>query len=328
MSSETRLVRPYVGGEEFQRMLDACTLRCAEQVVEGGGEVSVSLDEYLNYPFVLLFNDIDWSLAKAGAAALDLQLADIDLLVLVAAPRLRFVDVVLRRDLESFVEMPDHIALSVADRPRALRAPHGGADIRVYFCINRTLAPRPLSPWRKGTWLGQQEYRVRSGLSGSGFVPIRMTDDDREHLGIPKDAARFVTLDDGDPFDVAPGSDAVKLYVDGDLLDRLAVAAATPVGKHIQRQLFLDAASAIVFAAHRRFGVEPDLGAQHVDDFRGSLVHKLTELLVGKGLDSASQEARQAEFRRLRDAPTAFIAQIEAKTGMRKDMLASFGDIR
>jgi hypothetical protein len=327
MSSETRLVRPYVGGEEFQKMLDSCTLRCADEVVEGGGEVSVNLDEYLNYPFALLMEDIDWALAEAGATALELEPGDIDLLVLVAAPRLRFVDTIFRRDLSEVGSMPDHVPLSYPERPRALRAPHGGADLRVYFCLNKHLNPRPLSPWRKGTWLGQQEYRVRSDLSGSGFVPIRMTDDDREHLGIPKDTARFVTLDDGDPFDIDPPTDIVKLYVDGDLLDRLAVATSTPVGKHIQRQLFLDATSAIVFAAHRRFAEDPGLGTQHVDDFRGSLVHKLTEVVASKGMDSASRDQRQTEFCRLRDTPTAFLAQIEAKTGMRKDMLASFGDI-
>ena len=219
MSSETRLIRPYVGGQEFQQMLDSCTLRCADQIVEGGGEVSVSLDEYLNYPFALLLQDIDWSLARDGATALELDHSDIDLLVLAAAPRLRFVDTIFRRDLTDVESMPDHIPLSYPERPRALRAPHGGADLRIYFCLNRDLDPRPLSPWRKGTWLGQQAYRVRSDLSGSGFVPIRMTDEDREHLGIPKDTARFVTLDDGDPFDVDPATDVVKLYVDGELLD-------------------------------------------------------------------------------------------------------------
>ena len=328
MSGESRLVRPYVGGQEFQQMLDACTLRCAGQVVAGGGEVSVSLDEYLNYPFSILLDDIDWSLVELGAAALDLAPADIDLLVLLAAPRLRFVDTIFQRDLGDVDALPNHVQLSFPVRPRALRAPHGGADLRIYFCLNKALDQRLLRPWRKGTWLGQQEFRVRSDLSGSGFVPIRMTDDDREHLGIPKDTARFATLDDNDPFDPEPATDVVKLYVDGELLDRLAVGAATPVGKHIQRQLFVDATAAIVFAAHSRLAEDPALRNQHVDDFRGSLVHKLTEVVAGKSMDSATQDLRQSEYLRLCDAPTAFIAQIEAKTGMRNDMLASFGDIQ
>lgn len=327
MSSETRIVRPYVNGQEFQRMLDDCALRCADQAVPGPADVAVSLDEYLNYPFAFLLSGLDRELASAGAAAIGCDLADIDLLVLAIAPRLRFVETVFRRDLGSFDELPDQIPLSVPSRPKALRAPHGGADIKIYFCLNRPLEPRPLAPWRRGTWLGQLEYRVRSGLSGNGFVPVRLTDDDRERLGIPRDAARFVTIDDNDPFDLDPPGEVVKLYVDGDLLDRLAVAASSPVGKHIQRQLFLDAAAAIVFAIQRRVAEEPSLAGQHIDDFAGSLVHRLTELLGGKGTDVMSRDSRQTEFRRLCDSPTAFMARLEAKTGMRRDMLASFGDI-
>ena len=327
MSSETRLVRPYVGGQEFQQMLNGCTLRCADRTIEGGGDVSVSLDEYLNYPFSIQLDGIESSLVESGVAALNINPTDIDLLVLVAAPRLRFVDTIFQQDLGSVSELPDHIPLSFPTRPRALRAPHGGADLRVYFCLNKALPPRDLSPWRKGTWLAKQEYRVRSDLSGSGFVPIRMTDEDRELFALPQDVARFVTLDDNDPFDREPPTDVVKLYVDGDLLDRLAVAANTPVGKHIQRQLFVDAATAIVLAAQGRLAEDPRLRGQHIDDFRGSLVHKLTEVVAGKGLDVSTKDHRQTEYLRLCDAPTAFIAHIEAKTGMRKDMLASFGDI-
>ena len=328
MSSEVRLVRPFVGADRFQKILDHSSLRSLDRSIEGGGEVSVSLDEYLNYPFTLSFGDADWSQASTGAAELGLDPADIDLLVLAAAPRLRFVDTVFRMDLGDLANMPEEVEIGAAERPRALRAPHGGTDLRIYLCLNRSLEPRPLSPWRRGSWLASQEYRVRSDLSGTGFVPIRMTDDDREQLGVPDEVARFATLEDGDPFDREPPSDIVKLYVDGELLDRLAVAASTPVGKHIQRQLFVDATSAIVFAAQGRLAEEPTLGSQHVDDFAGSLVHKLTEVIAGKATDSLTCEQRQVEFRRLCDQPTSFIAQIEAKTGMRRDMLDSFGDVR
>lgn len=328
MSSEVRVVRPYVGGDEFQRMLDGVRLRCADLYVESGGQVSVSLDEYVNYPFTLQLDSFEGDLARNGAEALGLDLGDIDLLVLAVAPRLRFVDVVFKRDLSSFEELPDKIDLSGSDRPRALRAPHGGADLRVYFCLNRELKPEPVRPWRRGTWLGQQEFRVRSDLSGAGFVPIRFTDEDRAHYGLSQETARFVTLDDGDPFDPEPGPDMVRLYVDGDLLDRLATATATAIGKQLQRQLFLDAVSAIVFAAQRRLREDPTLVNQDVHDFQGSLVTKLTEMIVGRGRDTASREARQAEFRRMLLDPMAFISRLEARTGIRKDMLAAFEETR
>lgn len=328
MSSETRLVRPYIGGQEFQQMLDSWVLQCADRTLDGGGEIQVSLDEYLNYPFALELHDLEQALVDKGSEELGLQPSDIDLLVLAMAPRLRFVDIVFRQDLSDVGLIPKQLPVGTSTRPRALRAPHGGVDLRAYFCLNRSLEPRSLSPWRKGTWLGHQEFRVRSGLSGNGFVPIRLTEDDRALLGIPKDVTRFATLGDNDPFDRDPSSDVVKLYVDGDLLDRLAVAAATPVGKHIQRQLFVDATAAIVFAAQKRLAEDPSLRKQHVDDFKGSLVHKLTEIVAGKGMDSTARDLRQREFRRLCDAPTAFLAHLEAKSGMREDMLASFGDIR
>ena len=327
MSSETRIVRPYVGGAEFQAILDLCRLRCGVQSIDGGGEITVDLDDYLNFPFALVM-DVDWTMAARGTEALGISASDIDFLVLMVAPRLRFVDTIYRRDLSSIEEMPGQILLTGEDRPRALRAPHGGADLRVYFCLNKSLEPRPVRPWRRGTWLGQQEFRIRSELAGSGFVPIRMTDEDREHLGLPRDTVRFVTLDDGDPFDTELRNDMVRLYVDGELLDRLSVAASTAAGRQIQRQLFVDAATAIAFAAQRRLREDPQLGQQHVDDFRGSLVHKLTELIAGKSTEPAIQDRRQTEFQRLRDDPAAFIAQVEAKAGMKKDMLASLGDPR
>lgn len=328
MSSETRVVRPYVGGEEFQRMLDVCTLRGPGQVAEGGTELALGLDDYLNFPFALDLGGVDWSLAERGAGALGLERSAIDLLVLVVAPRLRLVDTVFRADLTSLSPFPAQISLCGNERPRALRAPHGGADLQIYFCLNTTLDPQPVRPWRRGTWLGRQEFRIRSELTGSGFVPIRMTDEDREHLGLGADTVRFATLDDGDPFEAEPGSEIVKLYVDGELLDRLSVAAATPAGRQIQQQLFLDAASAIVFSAHRRLRESPELASQHVDDFRGSLVHRLAECVAGRGIDTATKDRRQTAFRHLRDDPVVFLAQVEARTGIRRDMLASLGDVR
>ena len=110
----------------------------------------------------------------------------------------------------------------------------------------------------------------------------------------------------------------MKLYVDGELLDRLAVAAATPAGRQVQRQLFIDAAVAIAFAAQRRFRAEPALGLQHVDDFRGSLVHKLTELVAGKGTDPATSDRRQIELPETCDDPRSSSPRSKPRAGSRR----------
>lgn len=155
-----------------------------------------------------------------------------------------------------------------------------------------------------------------------------MTDEDRAHLGLPTETTRFVATDDVDPFDSEVAPDAVKLYVDGDLLDRLATATNSSVAKHVQRQLFLDAVTATVFAAHRALIEQPDLAEQSVDDFEGSLVHRLTGIVAGQGTDARGREGRQVAFRRLKDSPTVLVAQIEAAIGLKKDMLDSFGGVR
>lgn len=328
MSTETRIIRPYIGGEEFQRILDTARLGCADRLLESGGTVSVSLDEYLNFPFRIELPDLDEGLMRRGAEALDFGMDDVDLLVLVTAPRLRFVDIVFRKGLDRAAEFSSSIDITSGTRPRALRAPHGGADVQIYFCLNKEFEALPGRPWRRGTWLGHQQFRVRSGLSGTGFVPIRLTDEDREQFGLSKDVLRFVTLDDADPFDPDPGPEAVKLYVDGILLDRLSTAAATNMGRQLQKQLFVDAVAAIVFRTHQRMQEDPSLGRSAVDDFGGSLVHKLAEFIGGRGSDTDSVAIRQGAFRTLRDDPMHFLAEIEARTGLRKDMLASFEETR
>lgn len=326
MSSETRLVRPYEVGSEFQRALDSCALQSAGEATAGGGDVGVSLDDYLNFPISLDLRDIPWDELKSGAAALGIDHGDIDLLILAASPRLRFVDVVHKQALNDEAEIPRIISLTQPERPRALQGPHGGADIRLYFCLNKSLKPSELRPWRKGTWLGQIEFRLRSDLSGSGFVPIRMTDEDRENFGLPSGTMRYVDLDDVDPFDREPSRDALKLYIDADLMDRLHMSSSTPVAKYVQKQLFVDSTSAILFAAHKRLAEDPQLRGQSIEDFRGSLVHKLTELLSTKSTGQDGVQQRQIEFQRICNNPTQVLALVEAKAMVRSDMLNAFGE--
>ena len=325
MSSETRTIRPFVGGADFQRALGRCALQRLDGSGAEGGDVRVDLDEFLNAPIILRFPGDTMELVHSGLASCDLRPRDVDLVVLVSSPRLRFVDVAYRAPLSELGESLTSLQVGEEERPRAFRAPHGGADIRVYFCLNKQLPQRPLMPWRKGTWLGMQEFRVRTELSGTGFVPIRLTDEDRQRLGLPPDTVRFVTLEDADPFDSSPSGDAVKLYIDGDLLDRLAVMSSTPFGKHLQRQLFLDAVTAVVFAAHAEARERPELVSQHVDDFAGSLVHRLVGMVAGRGARSGEADARQSAYRRMLEDPNLFLARVEARMGLRRTLLESFG---
>jgi hypothetical protein len=305
----------------FQQVASASVLLRPDGVSRPGDRVGVSLDDYLNFPFALGIELPSEATVEGESRDLGLVPEEIDLVVLVIAPRLRVVDVAFRAGLADRDEIPDRIQLTNPARPRAFRAPHGGANIQVCFCLNRWKERRSLAPWRLGTWLGREEFAVRSTLSESGFTPMKLTDLDRDRMGLPRETSRFATLEDQDPFDPDPGPNSLRLYVDEELLDRLAVAASTPAGRQLQRQLFLDAVTAIVFSTIDRVREAPELADSHIDMFEGSLTHRIVSLLGGKGL--GLQDDRQVAYRSLLEEPVTFLARVEAEAGLRQEILAA-----
>jgi hypothetical protein len=236
------------------------------------------------------------------------------------------VDLVFSHRLDELPEVPKTIAFPVA-RPRALRGPNGGCDVKVFFCLARQFPPRALHPWRKGTWLGQQEYQLRSEAGGFGFMPVRLSDSERTELGLDINTMRFAQVDEGvSVFQHEVPPDAVRVYVDEGLLDRLAIVAQTPLGKQLQRQLFLDAAWAIVMRAISEVAAAQVAPHADVDEFRGSLVHGLVEMVAGRGGDSTSVRARNDRFRLLVDHPGKFLSNLEARLATRRDVLEIFED--
>lgn len=319
MSAETRVVRPYAGGTAFQRVLDKVQLRHDGRLHGAENRIEADLDGYLNGLFTLVFDPPGDEVLGAAASELDIDLVDIDLLVLVSAPRLRITEIAFRSPVDQLRTFPESIEITRPQRPKALCAPHGGADITTYFCLNRSLDPRPLRPWRLGTWLGRQEFRVRTDLSGSGFVPVKLTPGDRERFGLPEDATHYVTLEDTDPFDPEPGPTALRLHIDEELLDRLAIATSSKVGRHIQRRMFMSAIEAVVFAALEKLRENPEAITRHVDDFAGSLLHRVVSMAGGRGTDDAAR--RQELFRRLLRDPALFLMDVETMIGSRRELL-------
>ena len=100
MSSETRTIRPYRGVDHFQGVLDRAQLYVGDRPVDGGSRVSLTVDEYLNYPITLRLaadehdrHENEGRIAD-GLGDLALATSDVELVVLTSAPRLKMVDVV------------------------------------------------------------------------------------------------------------------------------------------------------------------------------------------------------------------------------------------
>ncbi len=155
MSSETRTIRPYRGVDHFQGVLDRAQLYVGDRPIDGGSRVSLTADEYLNYPITLRLaadehdrHENEGRIAD-GLGDLALATSDVELVVLTSAPRLKMVDVVFANRLDELQEVPAVVDFP-RERPRALRGPLGGCDIRVYFCLARQFPPRALAPVAQG----------------------------------------------------------------------------------------------------------------------------------------------------------------------------------
>lgn len=332
MSSETRTIRPYRGVDHFQAVLDRAVLHVGERPIEGGSRVSLTVDEYLNYPISLRLADDEHDRHENegriadGLGDLALSSSDVELVVLTSAPRLKMVDVVFANRLDEIEHVPGSIAFR-RERPRALRGPIGGCDVRVYFCLARQFPPRVLQPWRKGTWLGKQEFQLRTEIGGVGFMPVRLTDELREEHGLETNVTKYARVDpEVSVFQTDVPSDAVSVFIDEGLLDRLAVVAHSPMGKQLQRQLFLDAAWAIATATLAEATADPALLHADVDEFRGSLVHGLVEMVAGRALDDAAVRARNDRYRELLEDPARFLSNLESRLATRRDVMELFED--
>ena len=332
MCSETRTIRPYRGVDHFQGVLDRAQLYVGDRPIDGGSRVSLTADEYLNYPISLRLaadehdrHENEGRIAD-GLGDLTLATSDVELVVLTSAPRLKMVDVVFASRLDELDEVPGVVTFP-RERPRALRGPIGGCDVRVYFCLARQFPPRALHPWRKGTWLGRQEFQLRTDLGGVGFTPVRLTDELRGELGLDPQTTKYALVDpEVSVFDADVPADAVAVYIDEGLLDRLAVVAHSAIGKQLQRQLFLDAVWAIVMKALSEVTADEALGHADVDEFDGSLVHGLVEMVGGRTRDSAGAQARNDRYRQMVEDSAKFLSNLESRLATKRDVMDLFED--
>ena len=246
------------------------------------------------------------TLAEAAAGE-DFDLSALALVVVAATPYLKITNLahhVSCADLDSLERVA---VLTEPERPDALCAPHHGARVEVFLLLARALEPRPLRPWRRGTWLARETFTIATEQSQRLFHPKPLDDETRKKLGLPSKTMRYVQLD-VDPLE-SYDDGAIDLYVDRDLLDDLSARARSPVSQAMQLQLAHDVIAAIVHAASAR---ESDLQGRTWRDFDDSLLARVLRIAARAG---ASHEQL------LRDV-TADPAKVIAYAEAAIDMLA------
>ena len=278
MSSETRTVRPFAISRSLANVLSKAVLRFGSDTCEAGGRVTIFDPElHVRKRAELHWTPDDESFAAfretlaEGAAADGYERSALALLVIAATPYLKIANVVHQSSCASLDTMSRVVALTEPDRPEALCAPHHGATVDIFVLLARALEPRPLRPWRRGTWLARERFTIATEQAQRLFHPKPLDDETRKQLGLPRKTMRYVRMDDVDPLE-SNDAGALDFYVDRELLDDLSARSRSPVSQAMQLQLAHDVVAAIVHC-----------GGGTRERLEGSDVDRSGRLLVGQG---------------------------------------------
>jgi hypothetical protein len=321
MSSEARAIRPFESMLETERLLrQFAVLRVdddADQSVAAGGTLVVTPDAYLTRGIAVCLgtdvaqhSQIAQSVDQERRAIFGDSHADLDLIVVVSTPRLRFADVVVRIPLdEAGHPLPDVLRLDRADeRPRALRTPRGGCEITLAIVLASERPKRPLEPWRAGTWLARVRFKLRTTQHETGFQPIPLTSTAREQFRLDEGTTHFARSRGG----AGPASRAVRIddvmefFVDEDVLAIISADPYQPVAKLMQTRFVIDA----VRHFHALVRKDDQLEVWRRGDRKGTLLHQL--LCIAARDERAPDDLIDRLLDELIEQPERAIARLEA----------------
>ncbi len=292
---ETRLV--VAGNADVFIELNQTRTVTESDLISGHFAVEFARDEA---SFVEIHDDL-----KAGISAWE-DSKEIGLIVVASSGYLKLAHVLCLVPVDELTRQVELRGETVAE---PFQATYHGCDIDVSLVLLNECVPRPLEPWRKGTWLTRGKFGLRTSIDGFGYVILPLTDEVREGLKLPATCLRYIDIPLS-PLDMttAVGTN-VDVYVDADLLARIEKESSRPWAVAFTDQLALDFLTAIVLRAVST----PDLKTVEWDEVSGTLLGSVIEL-VAKTSDAATLQQYLEE---LRDEPNRFIANIEGALDMR-----------
>lgn len=321
MSSEVRLVRPYAGVETYQDFLEQWRLCIADIELKPNARGSLEATSFVNDPFKLSFSgeSFDAAVKEVVAAGDGLGFApeDLALVVVVSTPYLRLSRLLGPVALDT---LPAVLPLDRAQL-EPLRTPHGGCDVELAIVLTEHLEPAPLRPRRRGTWLGRVRFHARTELGEVGFTPLVLNEQIRSDNELPANTVRFIEVEVDGLLEAVP-DDAVRLYVDDQVLSTMNQSPQTPAARSFQRQLFMDVMAAIVRVAPK------------VPDFDLLTTEAIADTLLGRVVATAARAlpelgagADEKALHHLRHRPEVFIALLEDAVKPRDDLRHAIGGI-
>lgn len=319
MSTEHRDFRPFESMASIDRYLSEWRILVGGEAVPVGARAILEDDRYLIANIDLVIPSGDHSFDRmvgemsADLERIDLTIDDLGFAVNLSTSFLKISEYVHQMPFRDLRSAPSSLSLTEGQRPEALRAPRSGCTITpiVYLRNEKERAPR--RPWRFGTWISRAEFVVETARAFSGFTPLPLTPELKTSMGLAQKTLRFVSLEDLNPLEPGITEDSVKVYVDSSILAKLSAQPKSRGSVAFQRQLFVDAVTAIVDGARS----EDDFVDKSWDDVRDSLFGRVVELLIpSKSEPTARESAAAAYLDMAKQSQTRFMTFIEEVAGV------------
>ena len=313
MSREVRTVRPFKISRSFDQLFSKAKLHFGDRTCEPDARITVDKPELHTYKKAELhwtsedsFESFKNALAN-GVAEQDIDRSVLALLVTVTTPYLKITNAIRQVSLSDLDAVDRVVVLTEPDPPLALRTPYHGATVDGCLLLTRTIARRPLSPWRRGTWLARVQFTIATEQAQRLFHPKPLDEQKRKELGLSSKTMRYVRMGDHDPLGSYDDSEPPELYVDRELLDELSTGGRSSWSEAMQLQIAHDFMTAVVVTA-----------AQRQDELRDKTLRDLSDSLLGRVLDIAakSDASREKLLRDVCAEPARVIADIDAALNM------------
>lgn len=245
--SESALVRPFAGISDADAPLDI--VRFLVDVDENEeGTIVLSDDELATAKFSVQLPTRD----EVRAAVKKTVVPDVDcgLIVMATARTHRASKVLLHQYLRT-ADWPTEITFNRSDADLIFND-RAGFTVTVAIVLLNDLLPVPLRPNMAGTWLARREFKVRPEADETSFSPEPLTDEIREHLGLPKGVLRYVDVDG--VLDEETLSDAVRVYVDEEVLNLLLANPTDSAAIQLQIELAVQATETVAVVIAKELG--------------------------------------------------------------------------
>jgi hypothetical protein len=242
--SETALIRPFDQLAEVDMSLNGVKLT-VDHVAYDPGAVVLAEDVVTTGNFALsLPNPSD---IRDAVNASPVPTQDCGLVVLATARSNRVSRVLLREYLKPD-NWPESFTLNRAMSDVVLRD-RAGFVLTVAVVLMHDLTPAPLQPNLAGTWLARREFSVSPERDDASFSPEELSEEIRVFHELPVGVTRYVHV--GDWQDAEVLSDAVRVFVDPDILSLLLASPSDKASIQVQVELAIQAMETVASAIAR-----------------------------------------------------------------------------